>query len=156
MEWTLSPVFGSYGLVSLIAIGLLFVWFFVMDMQGLTRVQKWILRIIRLLLILLLMLAILKPGVSWTKQREPEGTIAVLMDKSSSMQLSSGDGKKSRWEQQLEVWNGLWSNRAQLGNQIRLAPFVYDTQLQSLGQKVLVRMSVALWPSLRVRLYRAH
>lgn len=133
MEWTLSPVFGSYGLVSLIAIGLLFVWFFVMDMQGLTRVQKWILRIIRLLLILLLMLAILKPGVSWTKQREPEGTIAVLMDKSSSMQLSSGDGKKSRWEQQLEVWNGLWSNRAQLGNQIRLAPFVYDTQLQSLG-----------------------
>ncbi|MFM8398064.1 MAG: hypothetical protein ACKOAH_09560 [Pirellula sp.] len=56
MEWTLSPVFGSYGLVSLIAIGLLFVWFFVMDLQGLTRFQKWILRLIRLMLIALLML----------------------------------------------------------------------------------------------------
>ena len=134
MDWTLSPVFGSYGLVSLIALGLLFVWFFVMDTQGLNRWQRWVLRLLRLLLILLLMMVILKPGVSWTKQREPEGTIAILMDKSSSMQLSSGEGKKSRWEQQLEVWNGLWASREQLGNQIRLAPFVYDTQLQSLGE----------------------
>ncbi len=134
MDWTLSPVFGSYGLVSLIALGLLFVWLFVMDTQGLNRWQRWVLRLLRLLLILLLMMVILKPGVSWTKQREPEGTIAILMDKSSSMQLSSGEGKKSRWEQQLEVWNGLWASREQLGNQIRLAPFVYDTQLQSLGE----------------------
>jgi len=133
MDWTLSPVFGSYSLVSLIAIGLLFVWFFVIDSQGLTKFQRWILQSLRLLLILLLMLAILKPGVSWVKKREPEGTIAVLMDKSSSMQLSSGDGKKSRWEEQLDVWNGLWTSRTQLGNQIRIAPFVYDTQLQSLG-----------------------
>jgi uncharacterized membrane protein len=50
------------------------------------------------------------------------------------MQLSAGEGKKTRWEQQLEVWNGLWSNRSQLGNQIKIAPFVYDTQLQSLGE----------------------
>lgn len=134
MDWTLSPVFGSYALVSLIAIGLLFVWFFVMDSQGLTTFQKWLLRFLRLMLLLLLIAAILKPGLSWTKQREPAGTIAVLMDKSSSMQMSSGEGKKSRWEQQLEVWNGLWTSRTQLGNQIQLAPFVYDTQLQPLGE----------------------
>ena len=134
MDWSFSPVFGSYSLVSLIAVGLLFVLVFVIDTHGLKRAQRWILRLLRLMLILALLLVILKPGVSWTKQREPEGTIAVLMDKSSSMQLSAGEGNKSRWDQQIEVWSGLFASREQLGKQIRFAPFAYDSQLQSLGE----------------------
>lgn len=134
MDWSLSPVFGSYSLVGLIAIGLLFVWFVMTDSQGLTRVQRWTLRSLRLLMIFVLLLAILKPGISWTQQREPNGTVAVLMDRSSSMQLGAGEGPKTRWEQQLELWNTLWSNRNQLGKQIKLAPFLYDTQLQALGE----------------------
>ena len=134
MDWSLSPVFGSYALVGLVASGLLFVWFVMTDSQSLTKSQRWILRSVRLLMILVLLLAILKPGLSWTQQREPNGTVAVLMDRSSSMQLGAGEGPKTRWEQQLELWNTLWSNRTQLGKQIKLAPFLYDTQLQALGE----------------------
>ena len=134
MEWSLSPVFGSYAIVGLIAAGLFFVWFVMTDSQGLSLWQRTVLRALRLLMILVLLLAILKPGMSWTKQREPSGTVAVLMDKSSSMQLGSGEGPKSRWDQQLELWNTLWSNRDQLGKQVKLSPFLYDSQLQPLGE----------------------
>ena len=143
MEWSLSPVFGSYAIVGLIAAGLFFVWFVMTDSQGLSLWQRTVLRALRLLMILVLLLAILKPGLSWTRQREPSGTVAVLMDKSSSMQLGSGEGAKSRWDQQLELWNTLWSNRDQLGKQVKLSPFLYDTQLQPLGEFDLGEQSKA-------------
>lgn len=134
MDWTLSPVFGSYALVIATALGLGFILFAIRDASTLKPGQRAMLWGLRLLVALLLLLLLLKPGFTWTKQREPRGTIAVMMDMSSSMQLSSGDGKSTRWESQLEIWNALWNARSQFGNETILAPFLYDSKVQGLGE----------------------
>ena len=134
MDWTLSPVFGSYALVLATALGLGFILFAIRDASTLKPTQRAILWGLRLFVALLLLLMLLKPGFTWTRQREPRGTIAVMMDVSTSMQLSSGDGQSTRWESQLEIWNALWNARSQFGSETILAPFTYDGKAQGLGE----------------------
>jgi len=142
-ELSLSPVFGSYALIALVAIGLLFILMAVRDEGALPRWKKSILWGLRLLLCLGLMFVLLRPGVTITREREPRGTVAIMMDATASMQLGSGDGKITRWQSQLKVWESLWKARGALGQEVVLAPFLYDSQLKPLGEIPNVEQATA-------------
>lgn len=134
MDWSLSPVFGSFALVVAVGFGLLFVLIVIRDEAVLSRGQKAVLWMLRAALAMVLLLALLKPGLTFTRERPPRGTIAIMMDTSASMQLSSGDGTQSRWESQLTIWDALWNARSEFGEETVLAPFLYDSQLKGLGE----------------------
>ncbi len=133
MDWSLDPIFGSYLLVVAAAIGLSFVLYFVRESGRVSRRQSMVLWLLRLLMCLIILLVLLRPGITFTRQTTPRGTVAVMIDVSASMQLPSGDGKATRWELEKEIWGSLWNARASFGKDASLVPFLYDSTLIPLG-----------------------
>ncbi len=133
MDWSLDPIFGSYFIVVCAAIGLIFVLSFVRETGRNSRRQSMVLWLLRLMMCLIILLVLLRPGITFTRQSTPRGTVAVMMDSSASMQLPSGDGKTTRWEAEQQIWESLWNARESLGKDASLVPFLYDSTLKPLG-----------------------
>lgn len=133
MDWSMDPIFGSITLVLLIAVALILTFSFVRESVALTRRQAVVLGLLRILLCLLVILLLLKPGLTFVRQSSPRGTVAVMMDVSASMGLPSGESKQTRWEVENEIWQKIWSLREQLGTESSIVPFVYDSTLRPLG-----------------------
>ncbi|MFN7450144.1 MAG: hypothetical protein ACK56W_17830 [Pirellula sp.] len=133
MDWSLNPLFGSYFLVILAALGLMIVLILVQEAGRLSRKQSVVLWGLRLGMCVVLLLFLLRPGVTFTKQNSPSGSIAILMDESTSMLLPSGDGKLSRWEQQVEILQKIWDRRSQLGKDNTWSTFLYSNTIRLLG-----------------------
>ena len=133
MDWSLDPIFGSYAIVVFAAMGLIFVLSFVRETGRVSRRQSMVLWLLRLMMCLIILLVLLRPGITFTRQSTPRGTVAVMMDASASMQLPSGDGKTTRWEAEQQIWEALWNARESLGKDASLVPFLYDSTLKQLG-----------------------
>ena len=133
MDWSLDPIFGSYFLVIVAALGLAFVLYFVRETGRVSAKQGRVLWLLRFLMCLIVLLVLLRPGITFTRQSTPRGTVAVMMDVSASMQLPSGEGKGTRWEMEREIWESLWNARASLGKDSSLVPFLYDSTLKPIG-----------------------
>ena len=133
MDWSLDPIFGSYFLVIVAALGLAFVLYFVRETGRVSAKQCRVLWLLRFLMCLIVLLVLLRPGITFTRQSTPRGTVAVMMDVSASMQLPSGEGKGTRWEMEREIWESLWNARASLGKDSSLVPFLYDSTLKPIG-----------------------
>ena len=133
MDWSLDPIFGSYAIVVFAAMGLIFVLSFVRETGRVSRRQSMVLWLLRLMMCLIILLVLLRPGITFTRQSTPRGTVAVMMDASASMQLPSGDGKTTRWEAEQQIWEALWNARESLGKDASLIPFRYDSTLKPLG-----------------------
>jgi hypothetical protein len=133
IDLTLDPVFGSFVLVFLVAIGFAFLLFALRDSSSVTRWRGALLWLLRLALCFVLILCLLRPGVTFTKTQSPRGTVAVMLDASASMRLASGEAKQTRWQIAMGVWDTLWRSRSELGKEIVLVPFLYDSKTQRLG-----------------------
>lgn len=134
MDWSLDPIFGSYFIVFAAAIGLLLILYFVRETGRVSRRQSAVLWFLRLSMCIIILLVLLRPGITFTRQSTPRGTVAVMLDGSASMLLPSGDGKATRWELQKEIWETLWKARDSLGKDVALLPFLYDSTLKPLGE----------------------
>ena len=143
MDWSLDPIFGSYVIIIAAAAGLLCILYFVRETGRVTRSQSRALWLLRLLMCLLILLVLLRPGITFTRQSTPRGTVAVMMDISASMQLPSGDIKATRWQMEREIWESLWKARESLGKDSTLVPFVYDSTLRPLGDSKEVAAGAA-------------
>ena len=132
MDWTLEPILGSYTLVICVAIALLALLLMIRESGRVTRGQSVVLWTLRLAMCLVVLLVMLKPGLTFTRQSTPRGTIAVMMDASASMQLPSGEAEGSRWDVQKSIWQALWNERNAFGKDATIVPFVYDSNLKPL------------------------
>ncbi len=132
MDWTLEPILGSYTLVICVAIALLALLVMIRESGRVTRKQSFALWTLRLAMCLVVLLVMLKPGLTFTRQSTPRGTIAVMMDASASMQLPSGEAEGSRWDAQKSIWQAIWNERNAFGKDATIVPFVYDSNLKPL------------------------
>lgn len=132
MDWTLEPILGSYTLVICVAIALLALLVMIRESGRVTRGQSVVLWTLRLAMCLVVLLVMLKPGITFTRQSTPRGTIAVMMDASASMQLPSGEAEGSRWDAQKSIWQAIWNERNAFGKEATIVPFVYDVNLKPL------------------------
>lgn len=132
MDWTLEPILGSYTLVICVAIALLALLVMIRESGRVTRWQSIVLWTLRLAMCLVVLLVMLKPGITFTRQSTPRGTIAVMIDASASMQLPSGDAEGSRWDAQKLIWQAIWNERNAFGKDATIVPFVYDSNLKPL------------------------
>lgn len=132
MDWTLEPILGSYTLVICVAIALLALLLMIRESGRVTRGQSVVLWTLRLAMCLVVLLVMLKPGITFTRQSTPRGSIAVMMDTSASMQLPSGEAEGSRWDAQKSIWQAIWNERTAFGKDATIVPFVYDVNLKPL------------------------
>lgn len=63
-----------------------------------SRGRRILLGLLRLLVIVLVLLAMLRPTLVWTKISKQAATLLVLVDRSRSMRVTDMVGKKSRWD----------------------------------------------------------
>jgi uncharacterized membrane protein len=97
MQWSFSPVVGSW-FVALVAIVLLTLLWFGPAREKVSPDRRRKLVYLRLAIILLTLLALIRPAWIHTTLTRQAATLMLLLDQSRSMQVSDSAGKQSRWQ----------------------------------------------------------
>jgi uncharacterized membrane protein len=110
-QWHLEPIFGSPLLVALAALALVGLLLVRPGFVRLAPWQKTVLVLLRVAVVLLAVVAMLRPTWSSTVTRRQSATLIVLVDLSRSMTVPDMPGSRTRWEALRET---LASARSQL------------------------------------------
>ncbi len=124
---SVEPVFGWAAVIPLAIIMLASLWL-TLTAHGISRRGRLTLMSLRLLSVLVLLLGWLRPGLVSTSQHESSGAVAVLMDRSQSMELPSNVPNRSRWEIQQDVWAALVQATDLSIGKTKVVPYFYDSQ----------------------------
>jgi len=130
--WNLNPIFDSYLAVSVLVTGMMLLLALGPRYQQLSRGRRRVLVALRLTVILLLLVAMLRPTHISTAREPQTAVLLVLFDQSRSMQLPSGSGDNSRWQAQLETFEQARGDLADLARDVEVKLYAYDSQLQAI------------------------
>lgn len=141
-----EPVFDSYAAVAVI--GLLSLALLAVQPQfgGLTRQRQAILTGLRLVAILFVVLALLRPTWITTIRTPRQSVFLVLLDASRSMLLPSGRSEHNRWQSQATALGQAQSELERLASKSQLRVYGYDqklTPLASPGGKIALPVAPA-------------
>lgn len=125
----MDPVLGSFWAVVLVTIGLLALLALGPRYGKLSWQRKAILTVLRLAIILLVMVALLRPTRLTTIKTPRTSVVIVMVDISRSMQLPSGAGEASRWQAQQKAIASIESQLTNLGPDLELRAYFYDSRL---------------------------
>lgn len=131
-SWSLEPLLGSWWLVIAVAVLLLAGLWIRPQFASLSPGRSRILVGLRLVLILLVLLAMLRPGVVWNQFKSQRATLAVMLDFSASQQLPSDTSGLTRWNKQLEIWEEIQKIARVSQEDLDLVVYGYDEQLRPL------------------------
>jgi len=92
-----APAWGPWLVVAIGVVLLALLWFGPRG-RKVSPGRRRVLVVLRVLVILLMLMAMLRPTLVRTKITKQSATLIVLVDRSRSMQVTDGVGKKSRWE----------------------------------------------------------
>jgi uncharacterized membrane protein len=128
-----EPILDSYGLVAVLAIGLIALLWLGPQFGGLSWRRKLALRALRLGVICLAILALLRP--TWiTTVKEPRTSVLILLaDVSRSMQLPSGRSEQTRWRAQASALAASQDELARLAKKTEIRAYSYDYKLRALA-----------------------
>jgi uncharacterized membrane protein len=91
-----APSFGPWLVVAIGVVLLALLWFGPSG-RKISPGRRRVLAVLRVLVIVLMLLAMLRPTLVRTKITKQSATLIVLVDRSRSMLVTDGVGKKSRW-----------------------------------------------------------
>ncbi len=128
----LYPVGGSYLVV--VAVALLLLGLLALGPGGdrLSRRQRAILTAMRLAVIVLLILAMLRPTLVYSRIKRQSATLLVLVDQSRSMSVPDAIGGKSRWEALRRSVADAQPALAKLAEDFELKAYVFDSEAHSI------------------------
>jgi uncharacterized membrane protein len=129
-RWSLNPVFGNYVLIVVTCAVLMSLLVLGPTFQRLSVRRRWILVALRVVVILLLLVALLRPTVIRTIQKEQSSQLLFLIDASRSMTLPSGTPGLSRWQAQKNTLDQALKLLADAGPSIQWRAYTYDSQLR--------------------------
>ena len=127
-----EPVFDSYLAVALIAIGLVMLLFVAPRFGRLNVKRKFTLTAVRIVVIVLVLLALLRPTFITTIRTPRSSVLVLLLDLSRSMELPSGEGKLTRWQAQQAALERASGSLADLAEQMEVRVYGYDEALHPL------------------------
>ncbi len=133
-QWNTDPIFGSYAAVILLAVVAITAMFLIRLDRHLSFGKRFTLSLLRLLAVVVLLLVVLRPGVTWTGSQSSRQSVAVLVDTSASMQLPSGIGSDTRWEIERQVLSRLQKQSESLGEEVEWKVYGYDSQMRSIAE----------------------
>lgn len=131
IDWSMEPIFG-YGTSLLLGAVLLLGLILLREDRPISRGRLIGLWALRLLIVLVVMLGVLRPGLTFTSRSAPKGAIAVMMDLSASMDLAGANGPENRFQEEKKIWAQLKEAQERIGKDNPLILYGYDNQLRSL------------------------
>lgn len=141
-QLTVEPIFSGW-IVALVAVITISSIWLTLTTSGLSGRSRGVLVALRLLATIVLLLGWLRPALWSTTERQSEGAIAVLMDRSQSMTLPSDSLGKSRWKVQQEVWEAILDGTDLKIEGSQVVPYFFDKELKSTGEIDLPRLTDA-------------
>jgi uncharacterized membrane protein len=126
---SLYPIFDSYALVAVVALVLMGLMWFGPSRQRLGPWQRAMLAMLRTMVIMLLLLAMLRPTLIYTQTKKQAATLVVLADQSRSMTVPDAIGNKTRWTALSNAVEEASPAFARLQQDFELKAYTFDSEL---------------------------
>jgi uncharacterized membrane protein len=127
------PVFDSYPLVAVVALLLLAAMWFGPSKRKIVGWRRWVLIVPRLLVILLVLAAMLRPTLIYTETTKQAATLVVLADQSRSMSVPDMVNNKTRWNMLREVVSDASPALAKLQKDFELKAYTFDDEVHAVA-----------------------
>src|SRR5437773_2075821 len=127
-----EPIFDSYLAVGGIALVLFGLLWLKPQFGSLSPRRKFTLTTLRLLIVLLALMALLRPTWITTVRNPRLSSFVVLLDTSRSMNLPSGRSEQKRWEAQLTALAHAQDELARLASKAQIRVYGYDQKVRPL------------------------
>ena len=105
IEWSLSPIFNSYTVVTALMVAMALLLLVTPSFGRVTTTRRGALIAVRLGVLLLLLAAMLRPTRVYTTTEQQSAVLMLMLDLSRSMSLPSEVEGKSRWQRQQQHWS---------------------------------------------------
>jgi uncharacterized membrane protein len=129
-----NPIFGSYPLVIICAAGICAVmWWSRPKSDQLPHYGQRVLLTLRILALLLLLFAMLRPTLVYTESKQLSAVVNVLLDQTESMTQKDMIGGKSRFAAAKDALQNAAPQLRRLQRQADVRAFAFDTALNPLG-----------------------
>ena len=125
LHLVLSPV-GGYVLVVLAAAALLALLAVGPGRSRVSRPRRRVLVGVRLAIVVLIILAMLRPTLVWSTISRKPATLVVLADQSRSMQVADAAGDKTRWDSLRASMQAAAAELADLASEIEIKVYTFD------------------------------
>jgi uncharacterized membrane protein len=126
---SLYPVFDSYLLVVVVALVLMGLMWFGPSRTKLGPMRRMMLVLLRAIVIVLVVLAMLRPTIIYTQTKKQAATLVVLADQSRSMTVPDAVGNKTRWEAMRQAIGDAAPALAALQRDFELKAYTFDSAL---------------------------
>lgn len=134
-EFGAEPILGSYLAVALIAAGLGALLLLRPGFGRVTPLRRWLLIGLRTVVVILVVLALLRPTWITTIRTPRTSVLLLLFDVSRSMQLPSGKGEESRWQALERTLQKSQPQLALLADKYELKIFAFDSRLHPIEHR---------------------
>ncbi len=126
------PIGGSYLLVA--GAGLVLVLLLAIGPRAgrLDRLQRAGLVALRAVVILLVILAMLRPTLVYTRTEKQQATLVVLVDRSRSMSVRDSLGNRTRWQALGEALDGAAGALGKLAEDFEVRVYAFDAEVEQL------------------------
>jgi hypothetical protein len=131
-EWSLEPIYNSSLAVLLIAIGLAVLLAIGPRFGKLSPRRRWTITGLRAVVILLVLLAMLRPTHIYTQTKPRSSVLLVLFDVSRSMLLPDSTAGQTRWAAQKAALAKISEVLPQLTRHAEVRVYGYDSQLHAI------------------------
>lgn len=142
MHWSFSPV-GNYTFVALVAIVLLALLWLNPASDKLSPERRRTLVRLRLAIILLALLALLRPAWIHTITTRQAATLVLMLDKSRSMEVADTAGQKPRWKALTDSFFHAVPRLADLDRDLEVQVYTFDAQPQRVAWDAIGELETA-------------
>lgn len=132
-EWSLNPIFDSYGAVAAVMVGMLLLVVIRPSFGRITATRRWSLVAVRVAIALLILLAMLRPTRVFTTTKQQSAVLMLMFDVSRSMTLPSAIEGKTRWQMQRETLAKLQDGLSDLADDFEIRVYGYDNELRAIA-----------------------
>ena len=128
-NWSTQPILNSHLLVMVLATVLSLLLLIRPAFRQLSLTRQRLLITLRLGVVLLMLLAMLRPTLVRSTGERQQAVLVMLFDQSRSMQLSSDRQGETRWDSMVRVLGRCRESLAALRGEVELRGYVFDKRL---------------------------
>lgn len=129
LTWYVDPISGGYLPVILVIASLAAIALMRPTFRDLDWKRRRLLIGLRIGLVLLLALAMLRPGLMLVEDKQLPSVLVVMLDRSKSMGLPDADSSKTRWQSQLQTIKAASKKFDTLSKKMEVKLYGYEAKL---------------------------